>query len=288
MQNWISIAEHIQELTGDQVKIDQLQGLSGGCINDSYRLSSDNKDYFVKLNQPNLLTMFEAEADGLTALANSNAIRVPEAICSGVTHQQSYLVLEYIPLTSNGDQRTLGLALAQLHQNTAEQFGWFRDNVIGATHQPNQQTTDWLTFYANQRLQFQFDLAHSNGARLKKGNQLIELLPKFFTEQPEASLLHGDLWGGNMAFDDNDNPVLFDPAVYYGDREADIAMTELFGGFTADFYAAYNEVYPLEGGYQVRKKLYNLYHVVNHFNLFGGGYLSQAEHIIDELITSVT
>jgi fructosamine-3-kinase len=165
------------------------------------------------------------------------------------------------------------------------------DNTIGSTPQKNTPRQDWVAFWREQRLGYQLQLAARQGhggALQRQGEQLLEYLPDFFTDhRPQASLLHGDLWSGNYSIDSQGQPVIFDPAVYFGDREADLAMTELFGGFGAEFYAAYNSSWPLEPGYAVRKTLYNLYHILNHLNLFGGGYLSQAQRMIQHLLAEV-
>ena len=183
----------------------------------------------------------------------------------------------------------LGRGLAFMHRFHAAHFGWHRDNTIGATPQINTPAADWIGFWRKQRLGFQLALARENGYRgrlLAQGERLLGQLPVFFSgHEPRPSLLHGDLWSGNAAFMRDGTPVMFDPAVYYGDREADIAMTELFGGFSADFYRAYDEAYPREPGYATRKQLYNLYHVLNHLNLFGGGYHAQAERMIEQLLS---
>lgn len=261
----------------------------GGCINRAFLLEGGGECYFVKLNNGERLSMFEAEAEGLKELAATQTVRVPMPLCSGVAEGQAFLVLEYLPLQAADAraQETLGQQLAQLHRATAPTFGWQRDNTIGSTPQPNTLTADWIAFWRDQRLGFQLQLAAKSGGRMlqNKGEKLLERLPAFFTDyHPVASLLHGDLWGGNAAATTDGEPVIFDPAVYYGDRETDLAMTELFGGFSARFHAAYQEAWPLDAGYRGRKNLYNLYHVLNHFNLFGGGYGAQALHLIERLL----
>jgi fructosamine-3-kinase len=162
--------------------------------------------------------------------------------------------------------------LAHAHRKPGPRFGWTRDNYIGLTPQKNDWCDDWAEFWRERRLRPQIDLARRNGLDVP----LVD--PRTFLDehQPAPSLLHGDLWRGNAGFT-KDGPVVFDPAVYYGDREADLAMTELFGGFPREFYRAYNETFALDAGYEKRKHLYNLYHLLNHVNLFGGGYLGQAK-----------
>lgn len=271
----------------------------GGDINQAYRLdgvfAEKEESFFIKLNQKHLLDMFEAEAAGLEEIEQAQTIHVPHVICSGVADSQSFLILENLNMgggvnTTNAAAR-LGQQLAAMHKNTSQQFGWSRDNTIGLTKQVNTRTDSWIEFWQKHRLGFQLNLAKKKGcgkSLVTKGEKLITELKQFFvTYEPEASLLHGDLWSGNYSYLKNGEPVIFDPAVYYGDREADIAMTELFGGFSSEFYAAYNEAWPLDKGYQQRKKLYNLYHVLNHYNLFGGGYAMQAENMIDQLLSNL-
>jgi len=161
--------------------------------------------------------------------------------------------------------------LAAAHRKAGPRFGWPRDNYIGATPQENAPCAGWAEFWRHRRLEPQLALANRNGYRVEAPPvwRLLE------GHEPVASLLHGDLWSGNAGFLADGAPVVFDPAVYYGDREADLAMTELFGGFAEEFYAAYSEAWPLDEGYKLRKQLYNLYHLLNHLNLFGGGYLGQ-------------
>ena len=177
-----------------------------------------------------------------------------------------------------------------MHRTTRAEFGWVRDNTIGATPQPNTPDPDWVRFWARQRLGFQLALAARNGhggALQRLGETLLGRLPDLLDHAPAPSLLHGDLWGGNLGYMRDGEPVIYDPAVYYGDREADLAMTELFGGFGGDFYAAYREAWPLDPGYASRRDLYNLYHVLNHLNLFGGGYLGQALNLLGRLLAQV-
>jgi fructosamine-3-kinase len=182
--------------------------------------------------------------------------------------------------------------LALQHQRRATEFGWSRDNVIGSTPQRNDWADDWVVFFRERRLRYQLELASHNGAGAgiqHRGEILLERLGDFFTTyRPVASLLHGDLWSGNWGADEQGEPVIFDPATYYGDRESDLAMTRLFGGFGADFYAAYTATWAPDPGARTRTALYNLYHVLNHFNLFGGGYLAEARSMIEGLLGQAT
>ncbi len=266
--------------------------LAGGDINSAFCLKGIDKRYFVKLNRLDLLPMFESEWDGLQELAKTQVIRVPRPVVYGKTDDCAYLVLEYIDFghAKKASQRLLGQQLAHMHRQPQAYFGWHRDNTIGSTRQINTKRNDWLDFWREHRLGFQLALAAKNGfgGKLQNdGERLCQNLAGLFGDKPKPSLLHGDLWAGNAASDMQGLPVIYDPACYYGDREADLAMTELFGGFSADFYAAYNEIYPLKSGYETRKMLYNLYHILNHLNLFGGGYLRQAERMLALLLAEL-
>lgn len=288
--NWQVISEQISVVTGQAFQAKNTQSIAGGDINSAYCLSDGQQRYFVKTNRAELVTMFEAEFFGLQELAKTSTVRVPNPIVCGQSDRQSFIVLEFLELgrkTAVFD-RLFGEQLAQLHQLKQPYYGWQRDNTIGSSPQMNQQESDWLVFWQTHRLGFQLKLAAKHGyhGRLQTlGEKLCADLPKFFKHyRAVPSLLHGDLWAGNAACDAQGLPVMFDPACYYGDREADLAMTELFGGFGNDFYAAYNAVWTLDDDYSVRKTLYNLYHILNHLNLFGGGYGQQAERMMEQLL----
>jgi protein-ribulosamine 3-kinase len=291
MSLWEAIGEGLAEVTGKQGAADPLGAVGGGCINQAMRLRYDGETYFVKLNSAAHAHMFAAEARGLRELRDSHSLRVPEPLCWGADEQSAWLVLEDLALGGSGDPAVLGRGLARLHRVTQTRFGWVQDNTIGSTPQINTPEPDWVVFWREHRLRYQLELAarHGHDGRLRaRGERLLDEFPRLFADyRPNASLLHGDLWSGNYAYTCTGEPVIFDPAVYYGDREADLAMTELFGGFGREFYAAYREAYPLDEGYAVRKTLYNLYHVLNHLNLFGGGYLSQAQGMIDRLLAEL-
>jgi fructosamine-3-kinase len=285
-----AIALQIGAATGQPFRVLREQSAGGGCINRAVVLGDGQRDYFVKLNTANRVSMFEAEAEGLEALRAAAAIRVPAPVCSGVAGEHSFLAMEYVELVGRVDAAAAGHRLAALHRQTADLFGWHRDNTIGSTPQPNAQSADWVGFWRDHRLGYQLDLAARNGhgrSLSRAGERLMMHLDAVIGHGPAASLLHGDLWGGNIGATRDGQPVIFDPAVYFGDRETDLAMTELFGGFAPDFYAAYHEAWPLPPDYATRKTLYNLYHVLNHLNLFGGGYLDQAQRMIDRLLALV-
>ncbi|MDQ6968916.1 MAG: fructosamine kinase family protein [Mariprofundus sp.] len=287
---WRHIEQSIQLATGSAFIIQQQHSIAGGSINRVYRIVGGEQHFLVKINTSDRLQMFEAEAAALKELADAGAIRVPAVLCSGQADGQSWLVMEFIELVAGNAEssRCLGRALAVLHRCDSSAFGWWRDNTIGSTIQHNSVMADWPTFYRERRLRVQFDLAAEHGftgSLQDKAELLMADMHVFFADyQPHPSLLHGDLWAGNCAFDRDGKPVIFDPALYYGDRETDLAMTELFGGFSAGFYEAYQQAWPLHEGYAVRKALYNLYHILNHANLFGGAYIIQAESMIDALL----
>jgi fructosamine-3-kinase len=232
--------------------------------------------------------MFEAEADGLREIGSTQAIRVPEILGCGIENGESFLELERFSFdrATAETEAKLGKQLAKLHRYTAERFGWFRDNTIGPTPQINTWSDDWISFFRVHRLDYQLELATANGygtAVQERGSKLASNLESLFDGYaPVASLLHGDLWGGNWG-SVNGEPVIFDPAVYYGDRESDIAMTLLFGGFGRSFYEAYEKSWPMAAGHEQRRKLYQLYHVLNHLNLFGRSYLGRATELLAQL-----
>lgn len=287
------IAKHIAAETGAAFHARRQRSVGGGCINSAMILEGNDKQFFVKLNQGAQIEMFAAELEGLREIQQSHTLRAPTPICCGDAQGYAYLVLEYVPHGKPGEHSMdqFGRDLARMHAVTSERYGWRRDNTIGSTPQVNTWCNGWSEFWRMHRLEFQLRLAADNGyggALQSKGEALLGELEAFFEDYtPQPSLLHGDLWSGNYMIDDRGEPVIFDPAVYYGDREADLAMTELFGGFPSRFYAAYRDAYPLHPGYALRKTLYNLYHVLNHLNLFGGGYRRQAEDMIEALLGAI-
>lgn len=267
------------------------ESVGGGDISAARRVSDGARSFFVKSQPADRLPMFEAEAAGLAELAAADAVRVPGVVCHGVAAGRAYLVLEDLPLQPHGDAAQLGRQLALQHRVTAARFGWRRDNWIGATPQSNAWQADWIGFWRDARLGPQLRLALRNGyagALQRDGETLLAGLEALFGgHAPAPSLLHGDLWGGNHAYLADGSPVIFDPAPYFGDRECDVAMSELFGGFAPAFHAAYREAWPLESGYPVRRTLYNLYHVLNHANMFGGGYVGQAQRLVAQLLAQI-
>lgn len=285
------IAAAIAAVADDQVAVTESSPVRGGSISRAWRLYGRKRDYFVKTHDAGFGDNFAAEAEGLQALAA--VAPAPTFVTAGVCGTTAYLVLEYLdmrPLDNHGGA-LLGRQLATLHRQTHEHFGWPRDNYIGATPQENEAHASWPHFFTQRRLlpQLRWGLGHGMGHELyAKGEAVAERIGGLFIDyRPQPSLLHGDLWSGNAAQLADGRALMFDPACYYGDREADLAMSELFGGFPTSFYAAYRESWPLDSGYETRKTLYNLYHVLNHFNLFGDAYLGQARRMIERLLAEL-
>lgn len=264
----------------------QGQGVGGS----RWRLGAEGGSWFVKLGEADVLA---AEADGLAALSAAGTLRLPSVFASATHGAEGFLLLEWLPLApgSAAAAAALGEALARQHLVPGPRFGWPRSNFIGATPQFNTEGGDWATFFREQRLGFQLRLAAESGYRgelQEQGARLMQDLAQFFgAYAPHPALLHGDLWGGNWAALEGGGFAVFDPAVYRGDREADLAMTELFGGFPGEFYTAYRMHAPLDAGYPVRRDLYKLYHVLNHLNLFGEGYLGQALSLLRRLLAEL-
>ena len=313
---WTEIATHISKVTDEPFEIKNRRSVGGGCINQGYAVSGDTSTYFVKLNHATQVEMFEAEALGLQQMLGTQTIRVPKPLCVGTAGDSAYIVMEWLEFGGSGNTQAweqMGRQLAAMHRATPPQsqeqlkvdklqvessnlqpsnlqpatsFGWDRNNTIGSTPQINTWASDWAEFFTEHRLGYQFRLARRRGGHFPQQNRLLAIAPKLLDHQPQPSLVHGDLWGGNAAITKSGEPVILDPATYIGDREVDIAMTELFGGFSAAFYRGYNAVWALEEGYKRRKTLYNLYHILNHFNLFGGGYDSQANRMIEQVLSA--
>jgi len=280
-----TIRNKIEEKSGTKIK--SVSSVSGGCISSAYRITDENgNNYFLKCN-PSPKDLFIKESNGLTELKKADLIRVPEVIDSN----EEFLLTEFIASGSRSKNffENFGRSFAQLHKYTGKKFGFYENNYIGSNPQLNMpdesEENDWVAFYFNKRILFQFKLAEKNGYAKKELIEGISFLEKNIhkiigdsLEPP--SLLHGDLWGGNYIIDENGNACLIDPAVYYGNREADLAMTKLFGGFSNEFYISYNDSYPLKEGYEYRENLYKLYHVLNHLNIFGTSYYSHVISLI--------
>ncbi|MBX3080202.1 MAG: fructosamine kinase family protein [Anaerolineae bacterium] len=274
---------------------ERVQFVGGGSINQAARITVRGDNYFVKWKNDAPVGFFEAEARGLDVLREAAAIRVPEIIKveAGDDQRPAYLILEWLEEAS--DTETLafsvnfGRALAQLHRHSATTFGLDHDNYIGALPQSNTPTADWVSFYRDQRIAPQVTLARKLGRLPTERERLLRKVMENLDKLLEGaallpSLLHGDLWSGNFMVLANNLPALIDPAVYYGDREVELAFTELFGGFPASFYPAYREAFPLDRGYERRKALYQLYPLLVHLNLFGESYGMRVDAICRQYV----
>jgi protein-ribulosamine 3-kinase len=279
------IRNKIEETIGSKIK--DASPLSGGCINDAYKISSEKGDmFFLKINSPS--RMFFNEANGLNELRKAAAINIPKVFCTG----EDYILTEFIEQGKypKNFYETFGYQFALMHNYSSTTFGFFEDNFIGSTPQLNipadEEKKDWAKFYFNKRLFYQFKLAEKNGyadQKFRKAFAGIENKINSILSGSEsiASVIHGDLWGGNFICGINGEPYLIDPAVYYGNREADLAMTKLFGRFNKEFYTYYEQTFPLAPGYEYRENIYKLYHVINHLNLFGRGYYDQSLYLMN-------
>jgi len=276
------ITKKIENLRGSAVK--KTESLSGGCISNAYKVTfEDNLSCLIKINEHSPADMFIKEAHGLQELRKANAIKVPEVLL----FDAEFILLEFINSASNQKYfyEEFGRKYALLHKYNADEFGFYENNYIGSTPQINindeRTKKNWTSFYLSNRLLYQFKLAEKNGyadSRLRDAFMKMVSKIESILEGSDAkpSLLHGDLWSGNYMTDENGDACLIDPAVYYGHREADLAMTKLFGGYPDSFYHAYNEAFPLREGWKYRENIYMLYHVLNHLNLFGSGYYLHA------------
>jgi protein-ribulosamine 3-kinase len=277
-----TIEEHLNQ------KVKSQTAISGGCISESSIIQMvSGERYFLKINNRVPKDMFTKEANGLQEIDKSKSIRAPKVEMA----KDNFILMECIEAKNKSKKffEDFGIQFATMHKYEGECYGFYEDNYIGSTIQKNipgeEEKHDWTKYYFNKRLMFQFKLAESNGyadSDLRKHFSLLEskIDQILYSEGENPSLLHGDLWAGNYIVDENGRACLIDPAVYYGNREADLAMTKLFGGFTKEFYSSYNEFYPLQSGHDYRENIYKLYHVLNHLNLFGSGYYQQALSLI--------
>lgn len=284
--DWPSLSRSISKALGKPIRLVDPVPVAGGCIHAAYALRSDDgQRFFLKTNAAASIALFATEQLSLQKLAGAGEIRVPRAIAHGCSGEESWLVLEHLEFGTHGSAETMGRQLARLHRHSAERFGWHEDNFIGESAQRNPWTESWSAFFRDHRIAPQLEWNRSRGLRMARGEELLDAIPRLLADHsPQPSLLHGDLWGGNAAFLRDGTPVIFDPASYHGDRETDLAMTELFGGFDRVFHEAYRAEWPLEPGYERRRTLYNLYHVLNHALHFGGSYRHQAKRMIDALL----
>ena len=300
--NYNSLAGALVDLFGNSVAITQTDRLSGGDINKAYALTLSTGDkIFMKANAKSNAAFFTAEAAGLSAIAETQAISTPKILCTGTDDGEdvgySFLLLEFIKSSGKIKEywETFAQELAAMHKadvtkvvstGSTTPFGFSQDNFIGARPQKNTPSSSWVSFFRDCRLAPQFKAADSwfTPADREKITKLLDNLDRFLIEPEQPSLLHGDLWSGNVMCGSDGKAMLIDPACYIGHREADLAMTQLFGGFPESFYKAYKEAFPLQPGYEERRDLYNLYQLLNHLNLFGPTYLEPVLSIVSEYV----
>ncbi len=292
MKEYLSIDEAIKSVCGESTTVDRMQSVSGGDINDAYTcILSNGLRLFLKSNQKENLDFFYKEAEGLSAIKQTRTIRTPDVLALGTDGDRAFLLLSHIDsvMPAQKYHENFGENLAAFHAAYAEKFvisgkyGFIHDNYIGAGYQANEPRGSWIEFFRDCRLKPQFKRAEKyfDFSMKKKADILMEKLDRYLVEPEKPSLLHGDLWSGNYITGSDGEAWLIDPAVYVGHSEADIAMTELFGGFSNRFYASYRSVRPLAPGYEDRKEIYNLYHLLNHLNLFGGSYLYSVKRVLE-------
>jgi fructosamine-3-kinase len=288
-----SLKEAVSLVSGKDVSVERKQAVHGGDANDAYKLFLSNGEaLFLKANSISNKDFFRAEAEGVAAIRTTGTIRVPNIHAIGTDDGYSFLLMEFIEraVTVQDFWEKLGTGLAAMHKADVSSFvtdgkyGFNSDNYIGAGRQKNTPKSSWIDFFSECRLRPQFELAsrYFDGSLIRKTNWLLDNLDRFLYEPEKPSLLHGDLWAGNFMSDETGQPMLIDPAVYVGCNEADIAMTELFGGFDRKFYDAYFKAMGAIPGYKERRDLYNLYHLTNHLNLFGSSYLSAVVRTIEK------
>lgn len=277
------VASHIDD------SIEDVSAVGGGCIANSCRIQTARNRYFLKWGTGEVAETFLAEAKGLRVLGEAESpLHIPPVVkvSAAADERPGFLLMEWIE--SGAKTKTFwerfGRGLAELHRSSADRYGFEEDNFIGSRPQINEWADGWPEFFRNRRLEPQIQMARTNdrwtGRWDKYLNRLYSRLEGWLPETPKPSLLHGDLWSGNVMADQSGTAALIDPAVYYGHREADLAMTELFGGFEHHFYGAYREAWPLESGYEQRRDLYNLYHLINHLNHFGKSYADSVETLL--------
>lgn len=297
--NYTSLASALVSLFGSSTRIARTDRISGGDINKAYGLTLSNGEHiFMKANAKENANFFMAEAAGLSAIKSTNAIATPEILCTGTDDGEevgySFLLMKFI---ESGEKRSdfweiFAQELAAMHKSSTKDFvhggnfGFFADNFIGFRGQSNAPSENWISFFRDSRLLPQFEAAKSNFSveEWQKITKLLDNLETFLVEPEFPSLLHGDLWGGNVMCDSCGKGMLIDPACSVGNREADLAMTELFGGFSRSFYDSYKNALPLQSGYEERRDLYNLYHLLNHLNMFGKSYLAPVLSIVSEYV----
>ncbi|MGO4892801.1 fructosamine kinase family protein [Flavobacterium sp. W21_SRS_FM6] len=283
---WHFISEEISKSINKDFICDDIREISSGHSHKAFKITDGRSRYFVKTNQKSYLPHFESEIDGLTHLSKAQLFRLPKIICSGVVADKAFLVLEFLTLSEGTTENwfQFGQLLAQQHQtHTQNMYGWQEDNYIGLSPQPNKWNKKWCQFFAEQRIGFMLQLLAEKGKNLANIDKIVAAVFKLLAGHvPVASMLHGDFWSGNSGFHKG-LPTLFDPALYYGDRETDIAMSELFARLPTAFYEGYQATWPLDPGYEYRKPVYQLYHVLNHALIFGEHYIQSAQAILKNM-----
>lgn len=296
LRHFHSLEDALSAIIGKGTKVRSMDRIAGGDINDAFRLRlSSGDDIFMKSNKKENISFFEAEAAGLGAIAGTGAVSTPELFCTGCDEGRggfSFLLMAFIDGRRGGARRwgTFGEELAAMHRAPTDglvqngEYGFYGDNYIGAGRQVNRPCHSWVSFFRDYRLEIQFRRAkrYFGAADLRKITYLLEHLDRFLVEPEQPSLIHGDLWSGNVMAGPDGKLWVIDPAAYVGHAEADIAMTELFGRFPGEFYAAYQNAGLLAPGYERRRDLYNLYHLLNHLNLFGSAYLPSVMRTLEE------
>jgi fructosamine-3-kinase len=286
----IGVEELLERKVSQPVTIESFSYAGGGCINRGGRLQTSVGTFFIKWNDAlKFPRMFEVEAKGLSLLSSTKAIAIPSVVGHADTSQNQFIVMDFIEqgAQSKNYWKQLGQQLAELHKNGSENFGLDHQNYIGSLMQFNDNDSSWVQFFIHQRLAKQVKLAvdteRAEKAWIKKFERLYQLLPSMLPEE-KPSLLHGDLWSGNLMINSQGDPCLIDPAVYYGNREIELAFTRLFGGFENAFYNAYHNAYPVHPEFSNRIDIYNLYPLLVHTNLFGGHYREQVNAIVNSFI----
>lgn len=288
MTIWDAIQIDIRATGHEDFSIHSKISLSGGDINQSFHLSGNENSFFLKLNSIDNIDMFHKEKLGLETLSKSNSFRTPHPYSVGKFEDKSYLIMEYLELSNAGKMDIFAETLAKMHQVNRGQFGFESHNYIGSTKQYNEWDSNWGRFFCEQRLlpllKLLSNKQESKGL-LSDLEQLLKMVPKLLNEhKPKPALVHGDLWQGNYSFCTRGEPIIYDPACYYGDREVDLAMLELFGNPGEKFSAEYNLLLPVSHGFTIRKKIYNLYHLLNHTYLFGGSYRAQSSEMLKRIL----
>lgn len=286
---WQTLIQQLSDTLMFEFNPVEKEKVSGGDISDCYMISDGEQRYFVKINTRDSLAKFEIEGENLRSLRETSTVQVPELVMIGTSKNHAFIVLNYLPtkpLDNATNSYEFGVQLAKLHQwGEQKEYGFDADNYIGSTLQPNPWDKKWGRFFAEQRIGWQLQLLREKGIELFNISELVDVVQsRLANHSPRPSLLHGDLWHGNVA-NSVFGPICYDPACYWGDRECDIAMTELFEGFQPEFYQGYESILPLSLDYVERKNIYNLYHVLNHYNQFGGHYLVEAESLIKKILS---